>query len=76
MVTQAVLPYLPHDCSGHMVNISSVASSMGFTTHTLYRGTKAALESMTQTLAVSWRRGPRLVLWREICSLLREKFWK
>lgn len=51
MVTQALLPYLPHDRSGRIVNISSVASSMGFKTHTLYGGTKAALEAMTRTWA-------------------------
>lgn len=51
LVTQAVLPYLPQDRSGRIVNISSVASSMGFATHTLYGGTKAALEAMTRTWA-------------------------
>lgn len=51
LVTQAVIPYLPHDRSGRIVNISSVASSMGFLTHTLYGGTKAALEAMTRTWA-------------------------
>ncbi|KAL3489935.1 putative short chain dehydrogenase/ reductase [Aspergillus germanicus] len=51
MVTQAVLPYLPNDRSGRIINISSVASSMGFATHTLYGGTKAALEAMTRTWA-------------------------
>ncbi|KAL3461888.1 putative short chain dehydrogenase/ reductase [Aspergillus heterothallicus] len=51
MVTQAVLPYLPNDRSGRIINISSVASAMGFATHTLYGGTKAALEAMTRTWA-------------------------
>ncbi|OAA54715.1 NAD(P)-binding domain protein [Niveomyces insectorum RCEF 264] len=51
LVTQAVLPFLPHDRSGRIVNISSVASTMGFKTHTLYGGTKAALEAMTRTWA-------------------------
>ncbi|KIW22083.1 uncharacterized protein PV07_12500 [Cladophialophora immunda] len=51
VITQAVLPYLPHDRSGRIVNISSVASAMGFKTHTLYGGTKAALEAMTRTWA-------------------------
>lgn len=50
-VTQTLLPYLPKDRSGRIVNISSVASSMGFLTHTLYGGTKAALEAMTRTWA-------------------------
>ena len=51
MVTQAVLPHLPHDRSGRIINLSSVASTMGFKTHTLYGGTKAALEAMTRTWA-------------------------
>ncbi|KAI8711960.1 hypothetical protein NCS52_01461100 [Fusarium sp. LHS14.1] len=55
MVTQAVLPFLPYDRSGRIVNISSVASSMGFKTHTLYGGTKAALEAMTRTWAHFWK---------------------
>lgn len=50
-VTQALLPFLPLDRSGRIINISSVASSMGFATHTLYGGTKAALEAMTRTWA-------------------------
>jgi NAD(P)-dependent dehydrogenase (short-subunit alcohol dehydrogenase family) len=51
IITQTLLPYLPHDRSGRIVNISSVASSMGFKTHTLYGGTKAAIEAMTRTWA-------------------------
>ncbi|KAJ5729954.1 short chain dehydrogenase/reductase family oxidoreductase [Penicillium malachiteum] len=51
LVTQAALPYLPHDRSGRIINISSVASSIGFATHTLFGGTKAALEAMTRTWA-------------------------
>lgn len=51
LVTQELLPFLPHDRSGRIVNISSVASTMGFLTHTLYGGTKAALEAMTRTWA-------------------------
>lgn len=51
LVTQALLPFLPHDRSGRIINISSVASTMGFKTHTLYGGTKAALDAMTRTWA-------------------------
>ncbi|CAK7215644.1 hypothetical protein SBRCBS47491_002550 [Sporothrix bragantina] len=51
LVTQALLPFLPHDRSGRIVNISSVSSSIGFATQTVYGGTKAALESMTRTWA-------------------------
>ncbi|CAK7204623.1 hypothetical protein SEUCBS139899_007382 [Sporothrix eucalyptigena] len=51
LVTQALLPYLPHDRSGRIINVSSVSSSIGFATQTVYGGTKAALESMTRTWA-------------------------
>ncbi len=34
-----------------MVNVSSVASSLGFVKQTIYGGTKAALEAMTRTWA-------------------------
>ncbi|KAI1113907.1 short-chain dehydrogenase [Nemania sp. NC0429] len=49
LLTQAAEPYLPHDRSGRIVNISSVSSSGGFTTQSVYGGTKAALEAMTRT---------------------------
>ena len=49
LVMKAVLPYLPHDRSGRVVNLSSVSASMGFKDQTLYGGTKAALEAMTRT---------------------------
>jgi 3-oxoacyl-[acyl-carrier protein] reductase len=56
LVTQAVAPYLPPPVpnksgSGRIVNISSVSSSTGFVTQTVYGGTKAALEAMTRTWA-------------------------
>lgn len=51
LVTQALLEYLPHDRSGRIINISSVSSTIGFATQTVYGGTKAALESMTRTWA-------------------------
>jgi len=50
-VMQAVLPYLPHDRSGRVVNISSVSSTEGFIGQSVYGGTKAALEAMTRTWA-------------------------
>jgi 3-oxoacyl-[acyl-carrier protein] reductase len=50
-VMQAVLPYLPHDRSGRVVNVSSVSSSEGFIGQSVYGGTKAALEAMTRTWA-------------------------
>ena len=49
LLTQAALEYLPHDRSGRIVTLSSVSSSLGFTSQTVYGGTKAALESMTRT---------------------------
>jgi len=48
-VMQAALPYLPHDRSGRIVNVSSVSSSEGFVGQSVYGGTKAALEAMTRT---------------------------
>ena len=51
LLMQAALPYLPHDRSGRVVNISSVSSSEGFLEQTVYGGTKAALEAMTRTWA-------------------------
>jgi 3-oxoacyl-[acyl-carrier protein] reductase len=50
-VMQAVLPYLPHDRSGRVVNVSSVSSSEGLIEQSVYGGTKAALEAMTRTWA-------------------------
>ena len=48
-VMQAALPYLPHDRSGRVVNVSSISSSEGFIGQSVYGGTKAALEAMTRT---------------------------
>ncbi|ORY63013.1 short-chain dehydrogenase [Pseudomassariella vexata] len=49
LLTQAAEPYLPHDRSGRIVNLSSVSSSTGFIEQSVYGGTKAALEAMTRT---------------------------
>lgn len=51
LLTQAVLPHLPHDRSGRIVNVSSVSASLSFEGQSVYGGTKAALESMTRTWA-------------------------
>lgn len=51
LLLRAALPYLPHDRSGRIVNISSVSSSLGFAGQSIYGGTKAALEAMTRTWA-------------------------
>ncbi|KAF2642306.1 NAD(P)-binding protein [Massarina eburnea CBS 473.64] len=49
LLVQAALPYLPTDRSGRIVNLSSVSSSLGYKTQSVYGGTKAALEAMTRT---------------------------
>ncbi|KAF2261464.1 NAD(P)-binding protein [Lojkania enalia] len=49
LLVQAAMPYLPHDRSGRIVNVSSVSSTLGYHTQSVYGGTKAALESMTRT---------------------------
>ena len=51
LLVQAALPYLPNDRSGRIVNLSSVSSSLGYISQSIYGGTKAALESMTRTWA-------------------------
>jgi 3-oxoacyl-[acyl-carrier protein] reductase len=51
LVMQAVLPYLPHDRSGRVVNVSSVSSQTGFPDQSIYGGSKAALESCTRSWA-------------------------
>lgn len=51
LLMKAALPYLPHDRSGRIVNLSSVSSSLGFEGDGMYGGTKAALEAMTRTWA-------------------------
>jgi NAD(P)-dependent dehydrogenase (short-subunit alcohol dehydrogenase family) len=51
LLVQAALPYLPTDRSGRIINLSSVSSSLGFKSQSVYGGTKAALESMTRTWA-------------------------
>jgi 3-oxoacyl-[acyl-carrier protein] reductase len=52
LVMQAAMPYLPHDRSGRVVNVSSVSSQTGFPDQSIYGGSKAALESCTR----SWSR--------------------
>ncbi|KAK4191524.1 putative 3-oxoacyl-reductase [Podospora australis] len=49
LLVQAAQPYLPKDRSGRIVNLSSVSSSTGFVTQSVYGGTKAAVEAMTRT---------------------------
>lgn len=49
LLVKAAIPYLPHDRSGRIVNISSISSTEGFMEQSIYGGTKAALEAMTRT---------------------------
>lgn len=49
LLTQALVPYLPKDRSGRIVNVSSVSSSIGYEGQSVYAGSKAALEAMTRT---------------------------
>lgn len=49
LLLQAALPYLPHNRSGRIVNISSISSSVGLIGQSVYGGSKAALEAMTRT---------------------------
>lgn len=49
LLTQALVPYLPQDRSGRIVNVSSVSSSIGYEGQSVYAGSKAALEAMTRT---------------------------
>ncbi|KAL3424467.1 short chain dehydrogenase [Phlyctema vagabunda] len=51
LLMKAALPYLPHDRSGRIVNLSSVSSSEGFSGQSVYGGSKAALDAMTRTWA-------------------------
>ncbi|KAF7188854.1 L-xylulose reductase [Pseudocercospora fuligena] len=51
LLMKAALPYLPHDRSGRIVNLSSVSASLGFHEDGMYGGSKAALEAMTRTWA-------------------------
>jgi 3-oxoacyl-[acyl-carrier protein] reductase len=51
LLMQAAEQYLPHDRSGRIVNLSSVSSTLGFVTQSVYGGSKAALEAMTRTWA-------------------------
>lgn len=82
LLTQAAEPYLPRDRSGRIVNVSSVSSSIGYESQSIYAGTKAALEAMTRT----WSRelaeratvnavnpGP---VWGDMYAQAGETFWK
>ncbi len=50
-VTQAALPHLRAQASGHIVNISSVGGIVGFPGFSLYHATKFAVEGLSESLA-------------------------
>ncbi len=50
-VTQAALPYLRAQGSGHIVQVSSMAGIAAFPDLSAYNGSKWALEAMSETLA-------------------------
>ena len=50
-VTQAVLPYLRAQGSGHIINVSSVLGVAAFPTTGAYTASKAALEGLSDALA-------------------------
>lgn len=50
-VSQAVLPQLRRQGSGHVLQVSSVAALAGFPSTGLYSASKSALESMSEALA-------------------------
>lgn len=51
LLVKAAFPYLPHDRSGRIVNISSATTTWGVWWQTSYAGTKGALEAMTRVWA-------------------------
>ncbi|MEV4395041.1 SDR family NAD(P)-dependent oxidoreductase [Nonomuraea sp. NPDC049607] len=51
-VTQAVLPYLRAQRSGHILQVTSMAAGGGVAAVGLYAGGKSALDSITQALAM------------------------
>ncbi|RPA85626.1 NAD(P)-binding protein [Ascobolus immersus RN42] len=51
LLIKTATPYLPHDRSGRIVNITSLAGKRSTRNMSVYGGTKAALDSMTRTWA-------------------------
>ncbi|CAI9626888.1 3-oxoacyl-reductase [Alternaria burnsii] len=51
LLIKAAFPYLPHDRSGRIVNISSATTTWGLIQQTSYAGTKGAIEAMTRVWA-------------------------
>lgn len=55
-VTQAALPYLRDQSSGHIVQVSSIAGLIAVPTLGLYNASKWALEALSESLAAEVRR--------------------
>lgn len=51
LLVAAAIPFLPHDRSGRIVNISTIGASIGLMYSTAYAGSKGALEAMTRVWA-------------------------
>ena len=51
-VTQAALPYLREQGSGHIIQVSSIGGISAFPGLSMYHGSKWALEGMSQSLAL------------------------
>jgi NAD(P)-dependent dehydrogenase (short-subunit alcohol dehydrogenase family) len=51
-VTRAVLPYMRHQRSGHILNLSSVGGYRGYQGWGVYGSTKFAIEGLTESLAM------------------------
>lgn len=53
---KAVLPHMRHQGSGHIINISTLGSTMGLPFRSVYCGTKSAVDMMTETLRLEVKR--------------------
>ncbi|UXS05379.1 oxidoreductase [Agrobacterium tumefaciens] len=51
-VTRAVLPVMRKQRSGHVLNVSSIGGSVGFSGSTIYCATKYAVEGFSESLAL------------------------
>ncbi len=50
-VQRTVLPYMRQQCSGHIINISSVGGFVSYAGTGIYNGTKFAIEGISEALA-------------------------
>lgn len=54
--TQAALPTMLEQSSGHLINIASISGFEVTKSSTIYSATKAAVHTITQGLEKSWQR--------------------